>query len=205
MTNWILGLTGGIGSGKTAASDYLASKGIAVVDSDLVARAVVEPHQPAWSAIREHFGDAAINADSSLNRGWLRQQVFANPDERRWLEQLTHPLIRARTLEMLAAATSEYVILASPLLLESGQQTLVNHTLVIDVPEDIQVQRACQRDANNEEQIRAIIKAQIPRPERLARANDVADNSGPLNQLYEQLNRLHQSYLDLAKAHHSHE
>lgn len=201
MTSWILGLTGGIGSGKTAASDYLASKGIEVVDSDQMARAVVQPGETAWLAIREHFGEAAINADQSLNRAWLRQQVFANPAERQWLEHLTHPLIRARTVAALEAAASAYVILASPLLLESGQQALVNRTLVIDVPEDLQLQRASQRDGNSEAQIRAIMAAQISRQERLERADDVADNSGSREHLYQQLDQLHLHYLQLATAH----
>lgn len=202
MSNWILGLTGGIGSGKTAASDYLASKGISIVDSDMIAREIVQPGQPAWRAIREHFGEQAIQGSGpqqgQLDRAWLRQQIFADPSQRQWLEQLTHPLIRQRTLASLQAATSAYVVLASPLLLESGQKTLVQRVLVIDVPADVQEQRAGLRDGNSAEQIRAIMAAQISRAERLQQADDIADNSATPQHLQQQLDNLHQQYLALA-------
>lgn len=205
MSNWILGLTGGIGSGKTAASDYLASKGISIVDSDMIAREIVQPGQPAWRAIREHFGEQAIQGSGpqqgQLDRAWLRQQIFADPSQRQWLEQLTHPLIRQRTLASLQAATSAYVVLASPLLLESGQKTLVQRVLVIDVPADVQEQRAGLRDGNSAEQIRAIMAAQISRAERLQQADDIADNSATPQHLQQQLDNLHQQYLALASQH----
>jgi dephospho-CoA kinase len=205
MNNWILGLTGGIGSGKTAASDYLASKGISIVDSDMIAREIVQPGQPAWLAIREHFGEQAIQGSGpqqgQLDRAWLRQQVFADPSQRQWLEQLTHPLIRQRTLASLQAATSTYVVLVSPLLLESGQKTLVQRVLVIDVPTDVQEQRAGLRDGNSPEQIRAIIAAQISRAERLQQADDIVDNSATPQHLQQQLDNLHQQYLALASKH----
>ncbi len=195
---WVLGLTGGIGSGKSAASDYFAKLGIVVVDADIVAREVVEPGQPAWQAIREHFGPEVLQADGSLNRAWLRQKVFAEPAERQWLEQQTHPRIRDSIIRQLQQAQSPYAILSSPLLFESGQAQLTARTLLIDVPEEVQLQRASARDGNDAEQIRRIMAAQLSRQERRARADDVADNSGSLEQLYAQLQGLHERYLSLS-------
>ncbi len=194
---FILGLTGGIGSGKSAASAYFRDQGIVVVDADIVAREVVEPGQPALLAIKQRYGSEALHDDGTLNRAWLRAKVFAEPDERKWLESQTHPRIRDSIIAQLKAATSPYAILESPLLFESGQSELVARTLVIDVPEEIQVERACSRDGNEEEQIRRIIAAQIPRSERLQRTDDAVDNSGNLEALYSQLEPLHQSYLQL--------
>ena len=195
---WVLGLTGGIGSGKTAASDYFAAKGICVVDADVVAREVVGPGEPAWQAIKERFGHDALLADQTLNRAWLRQKVFSEPAERIWLEQQTHPRIRERIIQQLQQAASPYAILVSPLLFESGQSQLTQRTLLIDVAEDIQIERATARDHNNAEQIRRIIAAQMPRAEKLAKADDVADNSGSLSKLYARLDQLHEHYLTLA-------
>ena len=195
---FILGLTGGIGSGKSAASKYFRDQGITVVDADVVAREVVEPGQPALIAIKERYGANALLDDGTLNRAWLRAKVFAEPDERKWLESQTHPRIRDSIIVQLSAATSPYAILESPLLFESGQSELVARTLVIDVPEEIQVERASSRDRSVEEQIRRIIAAQLPRAERLQRADDAVDNSGNLEALYSQLEPLHQSYLQLA-------
>ena len=194
----IIGLTGGIGSGKTAASDFFASKDITVVDADIVAREVVEPGEPAWLAITERYGNDVLQEDQSLNRAWLRQKVFTEPDELKWLESQTHPRIRDCLIQQLRDATSPYAVLVSPLLFESGQSTLVKRTLVIDVPVDTQVMRACSRDTNDEEQIRRIIAAQIPREDRCSRADDVADNSGTLAQLHAQLEKLHHTYLTMA-------
>lgn len=194
---FILGLTGGIGSGKSAASAYFRDQGIVVVDADIVAREVVEPGQPALLAIKQRYGSEALHDDGTLNRAWLRAKVFAEPDERKWLESQTHPRIRDSIIAQLKAATSPYAILESPLLFESGQSELVARTLVIDVPEEIQVERASSRDGNEEEQIRRIIAAQLPRSERLQRADDAVDNSSNLEALYSQLEPLHQSYLQL--------
>lgn len=192
---FVLGLTGGIGSGKSAASAFFKKMGIAIVDADIVAREVVEPNEPAWCAILERYGSDVINQDSTLNRAWLRQKVFAEPKERQWLEQQTHPRIRDRIIEQLNTAHSPYVILESPLLFESGQHELVANTLVIDVPEELQVERACNRDGNDPEQIKRIIAAQLPRQERLQRAGQVVDNSGPIDELHKQLSELHATYL----------
>lgn len=196
---FILGLTGGIGSGKSAASDYFAKQGVVIVDSDQVARDVVQPGQPAWQAILDRYGNDVLLEDQSLNRAWLRKKVFAEPEERAWLESQTHPRIREATIKQLQEATSAYVILASPLLFESKQSALVTRTLVIDVPEDIQLIRASSRDKNEAEQIRKIMAAQISRQERLKHADDIVDNSGSLEALYAKLAPLHQRYLEMSK------
>ena len=196
---FILGLTGGIGSGKSAASNYFAQQGIVVVNSDQVAREVVLPGQPAWQAILDRYGPEVLQADQTLNRAWLREKIFAEPEERLWLESQTHPRIREATIEQLQQAASAYVILESPLLFKSKQSAMVQRTLVIDVPESIQLIRACSRDGNNEEQIRRIMAAQLPRLERIRLADDVVDNRGSLAELYDRLAPLHQRYLELSK------
>ena len=197
---FVLGLTGGIGSGKTAASDYLASKGICVVDADVVARQIVEPGQPALAAITQRYGADALLADGSLDRAWLRQKVFAEPTERQWLESQTHPRIREAIIDQLQNASSEYAVLVSPLLFESGQYQLTQRTLLIDVAEDIQIARATSRDQNDEQQIRRIIAVQMSRTDKRAKADDIADNSKDLAHLYQQLDQLHHTYLQLAQA-----
>lgn len=194
----IIGLTGGIGSGKTAVSDYLHQQGICIVDADIVARIVVEPGKPAWQDIKEHFGDEVLLEDQSLNRPWLRQQVFANPELRKALERFTHPRIRDEIIRQLQTSDSAYTILVSPLLIESGQYQLVERIVVVDVPEEVQVERTCSRDANDTEQVKRIIAAQIPRQDRLAKADDVIDNSGDLAGLQNQSEELHQQLLKLA-------
>lgn len=196
---FIVGLTGGIGSGKSAVAQAFREHGITVVDADQVAREVVEPGEPALAAIHEHFGDGILQADGSLDRAALRARVFQSPEERQWLEQQLHPAIRERMWEKLRAATSPYAILEAPLLLEGGQNALVQRVLVVDVPEDMQVARACQRDANSEAQIRAIMAAQISREARRAAAHDIIDNSGTLADLAPQVDALHARYLILAQ------
>ncbi len=196
----VIGITGGIGSGKTAVSDRFAARGIVVVDADLAARVVVEPGRPALDAIREHFGDAVIGTDGSLDRAALRSKVFADPAERRWLEQLLHPLIGEEIRNDLQAAVSPYAVLVSPLLFEAGQVTLVDRVLVVDVPEDLQVERTAARDGNSAEQVRAIMAAQADRNTRLARADDVIVNDRGLDELDAAVEALHQGYLELAQA-----
>jgi len=197
---YVVGLTGGIGSGKSAASDAFAQHGITVVDADLAARVVVAPGAPALAAIAAHFGPQLLRADGSLDRAALRQIVFAAPEERHWLERLTHPLIRAEIQRQLAASQSAYTLLVSPLLFESDQHLLADRTLVIDVPEAVQVERASQRDGVDSQQITAIIQAQLPRVKRLQNADDIIENSGDLALLRQHVATLHQRYLALAGA-----
>lgn len=195
----IIGLTGGIGSGKTAASDWFALQGISIVDTDVIARTVVEPHQPAWHDIVQHFGSDILNTDQTLNRAALRQQVFRDVSARQQLEAFTHPRIRELMLTQLHAAQSPYVMLVSPLLLESSQHEWVDRVLLIDVPEAVQQHRAAQRDGQSAEDIARIMAAQLPRHERQQRAHDIVNNQHDLGALYAQLQPLHQQYLALAK------
>lgn len=198
MSRFIVGLTGGIGSGKTAASDWFKAQGIVIVDADLVSRQVVEPGTPALAAIAARFGTDVIQPDGTLDRAALRRIVFEHPEERRWLEQLTHPLIAQEILRQLAAATSPYAILVSPLLFETGQKSFVKRTLLIDVPEEHQLARTAARDKVGEAQVRAIMAAQMSREERRARADDIVVNEGTLAELHQRLAPLHARYLELA-------
>jgi len=194
----VIGLTGGIGSGKTAASDYLANKQITVVDADLASRIIVEPGKPALDAIRQRFGEQVIQADGALDRRALRDIVFADSAARRDLEGITHPAIATEIVRQLQQSSSPYTVLVSPLLLESSQHTLVQRILLIDVPEAVQLARTTQRDGVDESQVRAIIAAQMSREEKRRRADDIVVNDGDLNQLHRQLDELHQQYLKMA-------
>ena len=195
---YIVGLTGGIGSGKTAASDYFAlSYDIEVVDADIVAREIVMQGQPALQAIADHFGHHILLEDGSLNRAALRQIVFADSQQRKILESITHPAIRAAIQHKLSISTSPYTLLVSPLLFESGQYQFAHRNLVIDVSEELQWQRASTRDNVSAEQIKQIMAAQLCREERLKRADDIVINNGDLAYLHLQLDELHQKYLQL--------
>ncbi|EKE85321.1 dephospho-CoA kinase [Idiomarina xiamenensis] len=196
---WVVGLTGGIGSGKTAASNFFAEQGVTVVDADVVAREVVFPGSPALAEIVEHFGNDVLQADGSLNRASLRQRIFANSSDKDWLNQLLHPAIRERLLQQLQAATSRYVILVAPLLFENGLDAYCQRTLVIDVDEQTQIQRTQQRDQVDAKQVESIMAAQWSRQQRSAAADDVVDNNGSLAQLIAQLKPLHESYLTIAE------
>ncbi len=199
MSKFVVGLTGGIGSGKSAVSERFEALGIRVVDADIASRVVVEPGRPALKAIEEHFGADVIAADGTLDRAALRKLVFEDESERRWLEQLTHPLINAYMNEELAAAASPYAILAHPILIETGRQTSCDRVLVVDVPEALQVSRTMARDDNPEAQVRAIMAAQASREERLAAADDVIVNDQGLEHLDAEVARLHAKYLALAE------
>ena len=192
---YIVGLTGGIGSGKSAASQWFEHKDIHVVDADVVAREVVQPGQPALEKIAQHFGDWVLQADGQLDRRALRDYIFQHPEARQQLEAITHPIIRLSILSQLQQAQSAYVILVSPLLFETGQDRMTHRNLLVDVSEATQLKRASQRDAQSTEQIQKIIATQMPRSEKLKRADDVVHNEGTLDELYQQLMRLHTDYL----------
>ncbi|UXZ55509.1 dephospho-CoA kinase [Halomonas sp. 7T] len=192
----IVGLTGGIGSGKSTVARAFGSLGIGWVDADDVAREVVMPGEPALAAISKHFGDDVLHADGTLNRSALRSIVFDNPAERQWLESVTHPRVRERILVHLERLQrqSPYVLLVSPLLFESGQDKLVDRTVVVDVPVELQLSRTRARDDVSEAQVHAILAAQLPRKERLIKANDVIDNSGDHASMMQQVTQLDQHY-----------
>jgi dephospho-CoA kinase len=199
VSDFVVGLTGGIGSGKTAVSDYFKTLGITVVDADEASRIVVEPSKPALEDIRQHFGNSVIQSDGTLDRAALRTRIFEDSAERQWLEQLLHPLINQQIQDELKASTSPYAILVSPLLVETGQSRFTQRTLIVDVEVDRQIERTMTRDNNSEEQVRNIINAQTSREERLAIADDVILNDQSLDALYAKVDELHEKYLQLAK------
>ncbi|MFW1676768.1 dephospho-CoA kinase [Pontibacter sp. JAM-7] len=187
---FVVGLTGGIGSGKTAVSDHLQALGISIVDADVVAREVVIPGSFGLQQITRHFGPSILDKTGELNRPALRQIIFADPAERTWLEKLLHPLIRQRIVQLLANPTDSFNVLSSPLLLETDQHTLTDYIVVVDLPENLQLQRTMQRDENSEAQVRAIIAAQMPRHARCDKADFILDNSGDKTDLANEIQRL---------------
>lgn len=193
----IIGLTGGIGSGKSEVSRRFQALGITVIDSDEVARQVVEPGCPASQTIAAHFGKNILNANGTLNRAQLREIIFASAQEKIWLENLLHPIIREATIRQLGLAKSAYVILTSPLLLETTQHEMVDRVLVVDADEELQLARASVRDKNNHEQIAKIMATQMPRVDRCAKADDIIHNHDDLAELEEQVKKLHAYYLTL--------
>ncbi|MFW1993507.1 dephospho-CoA kinase [Acinetobacter guillouiae] len=196
---FILGLTGGIGSGKSAASQWFKTQGITVVDADIVAREIVEKGQPALQKIKEVFGDWVLLSNGELDRRALREHIFKDPLARQQLESITHPAIRAEIIQQLQAATSPYVILVSPLLFETNQHELTQRALLIDASEDMQILRASQRDGQSIEQIQKIIAAQMPRNKKQKLADDIVLNDGHIDHLYAKLESLHQQYLKQAQ------
>ena len=195
----IIGLTGGIGSGKTTVANMFIELGIEAVDADVVAREVVDVGTPALNQIAEHFGDQVLHNNGSLNRAQLREIVFHSPEKKDWLNNLLHPLIREEMARQIAQCQSPYCLLIAPLLFENGLDKSVSRTLVIDVPEETQIARTLSRDESDEATIKNIINAQINRKDRLSMADDVIDNSGDdLSSIKEQVRKLHQTYLALA-------
>jgi dephospho-CoA kinase len=191
-----IGLTGGIGSGKTVASDHFARLGAEVIDTDLLSRELVEPGQPALDEIVAHFGTGVLDAEGRLDRAALRARVFTDAVERRALEQILHPRIRAAMLERAAASKKPYVVFVIPLLMETGQQSLVDRVLLIDAPETLQRERAAARDGVDQAEIDRILAAQTDREARRRHADDIVVNDGDLATLYEQIERLHRNYLN---------
>lgn len=199
MSEFIVGLTGGIGSGKTAVSDKFAALGVDVIDTDILARDVVARGESALAQIAQRFGQEVLQADGQLDRRALREIVFQDPAQKQWLDNLLHPLIRERMVSQAKQARSAYCILVIPLLVENGLQTLVDRVAVVDVDTTIQRTRAASRDGQSTEQVQRIMDAQASRQKRLELADDVIDNSGALNQLDAQITTLHQRYIDIVK------
>lgn len=191
----IIGLTGGIGSGKSAVSDCFEKLGVTVVDADVVAREVVEPGTAALKSIADHFGDHILTAKGALDRAALRTLIFSDENQRKWLEALLHPLIRKEIIAQLNQSDSPYSILSSPLLLETDQQTLVDRVLVVDVPVELQLERTIQRDNNSVDQVKSIISAQSTRTYKQQKADDIILNIGTIEELQKDVFALHQRYL----------
>jgi len=195
-----IGLTGGIASGKTMVADFFSSLGVPVIDTDIIARQVVEPGTAALGEIRITFGDEIIHDDGSLDRKAMREIVFAETEKREQLEAIVHPRIREETLRQMDAADGPYMIIVVPLLVESPLSELMDRVLVVDCSTEIQLERLLLRDGENEATARRIISAQASREDRLAIADDIIDNNSDPGNAREQVLVLHESYLALANA-----
>lgn len=193
-----IGLTGGIASGKSLVAAEFAALGVPVIDTDVVARQVVEPGEPALARIVERFGAQMLTEDGQLDRRQLRNHVFADAAERAALEGILHPVIRERSLAAAREADGAYQLLVVPLLIETEFRRLVNRVLVVDCPESTQLERLVARDGEDPEQATRMIDAQVPREKRLAAADDVIDNGGSRSATRRQVARLHALYLELA-------
>ncbi|MGA9395234.1 MAG: dephospho-CoA kinase [Azonexus sp.] len=199
MSEFVVGLTGGIGSGKSAAADCFSAHGIAVVDTDALAHALTAAGGAAMPALLAEFGPEVATPDGALDRSRIRRLVFADPDARKRLEAILHPQIRVLSGERCRDAASPYVILAVPLLVESGgYRDRCNRVVVVDCPESLQISRVMARSGLSESEVRAIMAAQASRGERLVVADDVLNNDGDLHHLEAQITGLHRKYLHLA-------
>ena len=196
MANWVLGLTGGIGSGKSVACHFFYEQGIDIIDADICAREVVEPGTISLLAIRERYGPVILLDNGRLNRSLLREKIFSNINERKWLEDLMHPHIHQCIQEHLKQSNTAYSILVSPLLFETSQSKLCQRILLIDAPEELQLSRTKTRDSCSTETIKSIISSQWPRNEKLKHADDTVLNSGSIPELYHSLALLHNEYLN---------
>ncbi|OOF37226.1 dephospho-CoA kinase [Rodentibacter heidelbergensis] len=203
---YVVGLTGGIGSGKTTIANLFAELGVPIVDADLVAREIVAKGSPLLKQIVEHFGNNVLLENGELNRSALRQRVFSNEEEKNWLNNLLHPAIREAMLKQLSAQTSPYTLFVVPLLIENNLTELCQRILVVDVTPQTQLARAANRDQNNLEQIQRIMNAQVSREERLKWATDIINNDKDLAEnlphLKQKVLELHRFYLQQAQASH---
>lgn len=196
----IIGLTGGIGSGKTKAADIFKQLGVGIIDADQIAHELTRPDGKAIDPIRKMFGDGVIGEDGSMNRVAMRKLAFSDTTARHKLESILHPLIYQETQRQLSRIQSEYAVLVVPLLLETGNYLqLINRILVIDCPESLQISRAMQRSKLSEQAVRDVMAIQCARDERLAQANDVIVNDSSEEHLQQQVQKLHQIYLDFAR------
>jgi len=196
---YVVGLTGGIASGKSTVANEFSRLGIELVDADQVARQLVEPGAAALKQIAGRFGRQILLADGSLDRKALRHRVFADEGHKAWLDALLHPLIREQMARQLAACRSPYALLVVPLLVETGFTDMTDRVLLVDVDESIQIARTMARDRVSREQAEQILAAQASRKQRLAAADDVLHNSGSLEQLHREVAQLHLRYLQLAR------
>ena len=194
----VVGLTGGIGSGKSSVSAVFESLGVPVIDADQLAHQLVAPGQAALDEIRDSFGQRCITPDGHLDRAFIRQRVFSNPDEKQKLESILHPRIRNSIVAWIAGLESPYCLVVIPLLLETGQTDLVDRVLVVDTPANLQLTRVAARDGLSHNAILAIMDSQTDRETRLAAADDVIENSGDIESLESRVRKLHSYYLEIS-------
>ena len=197
----VVGLTGGIGSGKTTVANVFSALGVPVIDTDALARELVEPGQPALDEIISTFGSEAITTDGHLDRDYMRQLIFTDRDRKSQLEAILHPRISQRISALLADIRSPYCIVVIPLLLEARQTDLVDRILVVDTPEKEQLTRVAARDSLSDNAIRAIINSQVDRNTRLAAADDIIVNDRGVSELTGYIQKLHRHYMDIANDH----
>ena len=195
----IIGLTGGIGSGKSVASDKFKSLGIVVVDADVASRTVVEPGKPALKEIQDHFGSGIITAEGKLDRNKLREIIATDSKERKWLESVLHPKIGEQITKEISESTSIYTLFVAPLLLETNSQEMCSRVVVVDVPKDVQIQRTAKRDKVSSNQVEQMVAAQMKREKRLEKADDVLLNNGTIEDLEKQVEELHKKYIQMAE------
>ena len=195
----IIGLTGGIGSGKSVASDKFKSLGITVVDADVASRTVVEPGKPALKEIEDHFGSGIITAEGKLDRNKLREIIATDPEERKWLESVLHPKIGEQITKEISESTSVYTLFVAPLLLETNSQEMCSRVVVVDVPKDVQIRRTAKRDKVSPNQVEQMVAAQMEREKRLEKADDVLLNSGTIEDLEKQVEELHKKYIQMVE------
>lgn len=200
MSKLVIGLTGGIGSGKTTITNYFGELGIEIIDADIIAREVVAVNSPALKAIAQHFGNDYLLADGQLNRALLRSRIFSNEADKQWLNNLLHPLIRHNIVEQTKEAKSEYCILVAPLLIENNLLELVDRVLIVDVSETTQIARTLLRDNSSEQEIKAIIASQTNRTARVNAADDIINNdNSPLSEIKTAVISLNEKYFALTK------
>ncbi|ROV59690.1 dephospho-CoA kinase [Vibrio ponticus] len=197
----VIGLTGGIASGKTTVANIFRDQfAIEIVDADVVAREVVEPQSEGLNAIVARYGETILLEDGSLNRSALREIIFADRNEKQWLDNLLHPMIRRNMQQQLEHVSSEYALLVIPLMVENNLQELADRVLVVDVDENIQIERTMNRDGVSRQQAESILRSQASREQRLAIANDVIKNHSQNQQLLPQITELHKKYLEMCRA-----
>lgn len=199
-SKFVVGLTGGIGSGKSTVAKLFAALGINIINADQLSREVVALGQPSLRSIAEHFGAEVLTTEGALNRAALRKIIFSDEQQKDWLEALLHPLIVNLIKIRISESLTPYCILESPLLLESEQHRLTHRVLVIDVDEKTQFVRAIERDGSDAATIRSIIAAQLARKERIAMADDIIQNEGGIEELQEKIAALHRNYITLANS-----
>jgi len=195
----VIGLTGGIGSGKSTVAKLFADLGVPIIDADVISRELTQPDQQAFTSIVKHFGNEIVLTDGTLDRAKLRTIIFDHSKERQWLENLLHPLIRNEMADQIKKQTKPYCIAVIPLLLEVEFYAFINRILVIDAPEHIQIERVMSRDNAAKEHVEAILKSQATRHDRIVRAHDIILNDGVMTDLAAQVEKLHEKYLQMSQ------